>query len=167
MRGVKSSRALKYLILLVFLSLSLGWKVVARATREEPPSDRSIQVRVAEFLVRQHFSISMLEHAEEGKPIVTANSGSCRILVMKSPALGWDRDLVRRYASAEDQIFVVFRGRVYADQPTFRTVLDTLWSRFQMELGFSAWPSPVFAVVARTGCEADRLPWDKFDPFRS
>jgi hypothetical protein len=166
-RGVKSSRALKCLILLVFLSLTLGWKVFARATREEQPTDRSIQVRVAEFLARQHFSISMLEHAEDGKPSVTANSGSCRILVMKSPALGWDRDLVRRYANAEDQVFVVFRGRVYSDQPTFRTVLDTLWSRFLRELGFSAWPSPVFAVVARRGCEADRLPWDKFDPSRS
>ena len=167
MRGVKSSRALKCLILLVFLSLTLGWKVFARATREEQPTDRSIQVRVAEFLARQHFSISMLEHAEDGKPSVTANSGSCRILVMKSPALGWDRDLVRRYANAEDQVFVLFRGRIYSDQPTFRTVLDTLWSRFQRELGFSAWPSPVFAVVARRGCEADRLPWDKFDPSRS
>jgi hypothetical protein len=166
-RGVKSSRALKCLILLVFLSLTLGWKVFARATREEQPTDRSIQVRVAEFLARQHFSISMLEHAEDGKPSVTANSGSCRILVMKSPALGWDRDLVRRYANAEDQVFVVFRGRIYSDQPTFRTVLDTLWSRFLRELGVSAWPSPVFAVVARRGCEADRLPWDKFDPSRS
>ena len=75
MRGVKSSRALKLLILLAFLSLTLGWKVIARATRDEPPTDRSIQVRVAEFLVRQHFSISMLEHAEEGKPTVTASSG--------------------------------------------------------------------------------------------
>ena len=164
---MKSSRALKCLILLVFLSLTLGWKVFARATREEQPTDRSIQVRVAEFLARQHFSISMLEHAEDGKPSVTANSGSCRILVMKSPALGWDRDLVRRYADAEDQVFVVFRGRIYSDQPTLRTVLDTLGSRFVRELGFSAWPSPVFAVVARRGCEADRLPWDKFDPSRS
>jgi hypothetical protein len=60
---------------------------------------------------------------------------------MKSPALGWDRDLVRRYANAEDQVFVVFRGRIYSDQPTFRTVLDTLWSRFLRELGFGAWPS--------------------------
>ena len=138
MRGVKSSRALKCLILLVFLSLTLGWKVFARATREEQPTDRSIQVRVAEFL-----------------------------LVMKSPALGWDRDLVRRYANAEDQVFVVFRGRVYSDQPTFRTVLDTLWSRFLRELGFRVWPSPVLAVIARMSCEADRLPWDKFDPARS
>ena len=31
---------------------------------------------VAEFPAQQHFSISMLEHAEDGKPSVTANSGS-------------------------------------------------------------------------------------------
>ena len=109
---------------------------------DEQPTDRSIQVRVAEFLVRQHFSVSMLERAEEGKPAVTANSGSCRILVIKSPALGWDRDLVRRYADAEDQVFVVFQGRIYSDQPTFRTAFDALWSRFLRELGFSKVAEP-------------------------
>jgi hypothetical protein len=166
-RGVKSSRALKYLFLLLFLSLTLAWKVIARATPDEQPTDRSIQVRLAEFLVGQHFSVSMMERAEQGKPAVTASSGSCRMLVIRSPALGWDRDLIRRYVEAEDQVFVVFRGRVYSDQPTFRTVVDALLSRFQRELGFTASPSPVFAVVARTGCEADRLPWDKFDPSRS
>ena len=167
MRGVKSSRALKYLILLLFLSLTLAWKVIARAAPHEQLTDRNIQVRLAEFLIRQHFSVSMMEGAEQGKPAVTASSGSCRMLVIRSPALGWDRDLVRRYAEAEDEVFVVFRGRVYSDQPTFQTVTDALWSRFQRELGFTASPSPVFAVVARTGCEADRLPWDKFDPSRS
>ena len=167
MRGVKSSRALKYLVLLALLSLTLAWKVVARATPDEQPTDRNIQVRIAEFLARQHFSVSMMERAEEGKPAVTATSGSCRILVIKSPALGWDRDLIRRYADAGDQVFVVFQGRTYADQPTFRTVLDTLWSRFLRELGARRWPSPVLGVVARTDCEADRLPWDKFDPARS
>jgi hypothetical protein len=166
-RGVKSSRALKYLVLLVLLSLTLAWKVIARAAPDEQPTDRNIQVRVAEFLVQQHFSVSMSERAEEGKPAVTAKSGSCRLLVIKSPALGWDRDLIRRYADPEDQVFVVFRGRIYSDQPTFRTVLDALWSRFLRELGFRTWPSPVFAVIARTGCEADRLPWDIFDPGRS
>jgi hypothetical protein len=164
---VKSSRALKWFILLVFLSLTLGWKVLARATREQQPTDRNIQVQVAEFLARQHFTISMLEQAEQGRPVVTASSGSCRILVIKSPALGWDRDLIRRYANAGDQVFVVFQGRIYSDQPTFRTVFDTLWSRFLRELGVTAWPSPVFAVVARPECGADRLPWDKFDPSRS
>ena len=163
MRGVKSSRALKFLVLLVLLSLSLGWKVLARTIPDERPTDRAIQARVGEFLVGQHFSVSLSERAEDGKPAVTAVSGSCRILVIKSPAVGWDRDLIRRYAEVEDQIFVVFQGRVYPDQPTFRTVLDALWSRFLRELGFKKWPSPIFAVVARSGCEADRLPWDKFD----
>ena len=167
MRGVKSSRALKYLILLLFLSLTLAWKVIARATPHEQPTDRHVQVRLAEFLVGQHFSVSIMERAEQGKPAVTANSGTCRMLVIRSPAFGWDRDLIRRYADAEDRVFVVYRGRIYSDQPTFQTVVDTLWSRFRRELGFTASPSPVFAVVARTGCEAERLPWDKFDPSRS
>jgi hypothetical protein len=166
-RGVKSSRGIKYLIILLFLSLTLAWKVIARATPHEQPTDRNIQDRVAEFLIRQHFSVSMMERAEEGKPAITGNSGSCRMIVMRSPALGWDRDLVRRYAGAEDQVFVVFRGRIYSDQPTFQTAVDALWSRFQRELGFTVWPSPVLGVVARTSCGADRLPWERFDPSRS
>jgi hypothetical protein len=166
-RGVKYSRALKSLVLLVLLSLSLGWKVFARAAPDEQPTDRDMQVRVAEFLIRQHFSVSIAERAEEGKPAITASSGTCRLLVIRSPALGWDRDLIRRYANAEDQVFIVFRGRIYADQPTFRTVLNALSSRFLRELGFKMRPSPVLAVVARRACEADRLPWDKFDPVQS
>lgn len=156
---MKSSRAAKFLVLVVLLAISLGWKVVARATPGERPSDRRIQARVAEFLAQQHFRVTILERAEEGKPTVTATSGSCRLLVIKSPALGWDRDLVRRYADADDRVFVVFRGQVFADQPTFQTVFDALSSRFLRELGFNAWPNPVFAVVAKPGCEADRLPW--------
>ncbi len=159
MRGVKSSRTAKVVVLVALLAISLGWKVVARANPGERPSERGIQTRVAEFLAQQHFSVTILERAEEGKPSVTATSGSCRLLVIRSPALGWDRDLVRRYADADDRIFVVFRGQVFAQQPTFKTVFDALSSRFLRELGFKSWPSPIFAVVARAGCEAERLPW--------
>lgn len=167
MRGVKSSRALNWLIVVMLLSLTLGWKVTARWTAGEQPTERNMQVAIAEFLVRQHFSVSLSQQVEEGKPAILANSGQCRMLIAKSPALGWDRDLIRRYADAEDQVFVVFRGRIYSYQPTFRTALDALWSRFLRELGFRMWPSPVLAVVARMGCEADRLPWDKFDPAQN
>jgi hypothetical protein len=160
---VKSSRALKWLVLVVLLSFSLGWKVVARSNVGEQPTERNIQVAVAEFLVRQHFDVSMPERIEEGKPAIAASSGTCRILVTKSPALGWDRDLIRRYAEAEDRIFVVFRGRIYADQPTFLTVFDALSSRFQRELGFKVSPDPVLAVVARMNCDAERLPWQQLD----
>jgi hypothetical protein len=158
---VKSSRELKLLVLIVLLAVSLGWKVVARATASERPSERSIQARVAEFLVQQHFSVSVLERAEEGKPSVAASSGICRLLVIRSPAVGWDRDLIRRYAEEGDSVFVVFQGKIFADQPTFRTVFGALGARFLRELGFKAWPSPVFAVVAKPGCEAERLPWEQ------
>ena len=160
---MKSSRALKWLVFFVLLSFSLGWKVVARSNVGEQPTERNIQVAVAEFLVRQHFDVSMSERVEEGKPAIAASSGSCRMLVAKSPALGWDRDLIRRYAEAEDRIFVVFRGRIYADQPTFLTVFDALSSRFQRELGFKVSPDPVLAVVARMNCDAERLPWQQLD----
>jgi hypothetical protein len=164
---VRSSRALKWIVLLVLLALTLGWKVVARSTAGEQPTERNIQVAVAEFLVRQHFSVSMSERAEEGKPAIAASSGSCRMIVVKSPALGWDRDMIRRYADTEDRTFVVFRGRIYSDQPTFLTVFDALWSRFRRELGIRVWPNPVLAVVARISCDAERLPWDQLDLTRN
>ena len=167
MHGVKSSRALKWLIVVVLLSLTMAWKVAARSTGGEQPTERNTQVAVAEFLVRQHFSVSMSERVEEGKPAILANSGSCRMLVINSPALGWDRDLIQRYVNAEDRVFVVFRGRIYSDQPTFRTVFDGLWTRFRRELGFRAWPNPVIAVVARMSCDAERLPWNQMDLGRS
>jgi hypothetical protein len=160
---VRYSRALKWLVLVGLLALTLGWKVVARSTAGEQPTDRNVQGAIAEFLVRQHFGVSLSERIEEGRPAVAANSGSCRILVAKSPALGWDRDLIRRYADAEDRVFVVFRGRIYSDQPTFLTVFDALSTRFRRELGFRVQPNPVLAVVAKMNCDAERLPWDQLD----
>jgi hypothetical protein len=163
---VRYSRALKWLVLVVLLAFTLGWKVAARSVAGEQPTERNVQAAVAEFLVRQHFGVSISERAEEGKPSVVANSGSCRILVAKSPALGWDRDLIRRYADVEDRVFVVFRGRIYSDQPTFLTVFDALLTRFRRELGFRVEPSPVLAVVARMSCDAERLPWDQLEVAR-
>jgi hypothetical protein len=85
----------------------------------------------------------------------------------KIPDVGWDRDLIRRYADTEDRVFVVFRGRTYSDQPTFLTVFDALWSRFRRELGIRVWPNPVLAVVARISCDAERLLWVQLDLARN
>ena len=76
----------------------------------ETPTERNIQVAVAEFLVWQHFSVSMSERFDEGKPGIGASSGSCRILVLKSPALGWDRDLIRRYADTKIEFLLCSGG---------------------------------------------------------
>src|SRR5262249_43486974 len=143
----------------LLLAVTLGWKVVARSTAAYQPNEREVQHQIAEFLVQQHFSVTVSQEVEEGKPAIAATAGPCRMLVAVSPALGWDRDLIRRYAEADDHVFVVFRGRVYPRQPTLSTVFDALWSRFRRELGFTVQAHPVLAVVARSGCGAEDLPW--------
>jgi len=158
---VRSSPASKWIILVLLLAVTLGWKVVARSTVGDQASDRDIQAKVAEFLVRQHFGVSVTERVEESRPSVAASSGACRMLVARSPAIGYDRDLIRQYAQPDDHVFVVFKGRVYADQPTLFTVSDALWSRFRRELGFRAQTNPVLAVIAKTSCSAERLPWSE------
>ena len=156
---MRSSPAPKWLALVLLLIVTIGWKVVARSTVADQPTERDIQTKVAEFLARQHFKVSVSEQVEESKPSVAASSGSCRMLVARSPAIGYDRDLVRQYAQPDDHVFVVFRGHIYTDQPTFLTVFDALWSRLRRELGMTVETNPILAVVAKPSCEAERLPW--------
>lgn len=122
---------------------------------------QDVQLRVAEFLARQHFTVVRSPEAKEGEPTVSATAPTCRMLVIKSPVLGWDRDTVRRFATAADQVLVVFRGKVYQEQPSWLVVSDFLWSRLRRELGLKFESNPVFTVIATTGCDAERLPWDQ------
>ena len=126
-------------------------------------TEKDIQHNVVEFLNRQLFNVVVSGNLEEGRPIIRATSSGCRMLIAKSPATGWDRDMLRGYATAADRIFVVFRGRVYADQPTWLTVSDALWSRFWRELGLKVRAAPVLAVIATTSCNAEQLPWNELD----
>jgi hypothetical protein len=156
---VSSSPALKWYVILLLLPLTLGWKLAVRPGGSGEVAATEAQRKVAEFLVRQHFSVTVSEQTTEGQLMILATAGGCRMLIAKSPAVGWDRDLIRRYAAAEDRIFVVFRGEVYAEQPTWLTVTDFLWARFRRELGMGAQAAPVLAVIATATCEAERLPW--------
>jgi hypothetical protein len=158
---VSSSRAFKWFVLLLLLPVTLGWKLAVRPGDSGEFTEKAAQLKVAEFLVQQHFVVAVSEQADEGQPMIRATAGMCRMLIAKSPAIGSDRDVIRRHGTAADRVFVVFRGRVYAEQPTWLTVSDFLWSRFQRELGMKAQAAPLFAVIATTNCEAERLPWNE------
>jgi hypothetical protein len=161
-RGVRSSPAFKWFVLLL-LPLTLAWKVAVRpaGTNQLNEGEKEAQRRVAEFLMRQHFVVTVSDSVEEGRPTIVASAGPCRIQIAKSPAVGWDRDLVRRYATPADEVFVVFRGRVYAEQPTWLTTSDYLWARLRRELGLGGEASLVLALIATRSCDAERLPWNE------
>ena len=149
---------------LLLLPLTLGWKLAVRPGDSGELKEKETQLKIAEFLVRQRFAVAISEKMDEGhlgQPAIRATAGACRLLVAKSPSMGWDRDLIRRYATAADRVFVVFAGKIYAEQPTWLTVSDFLWARFRRELGMNAQPTPALAVIATPSCAAERLPWNE------
>jgi hypothetical protein len=157
---VNSSRALKWIaLLLLLLPITLGWKLAVRHAGPGDLTDKEVQRQVAEFLIRQHFKVEVPDQVLLGRPALSATAGMCRILIAKSSAIGSDRDLIRGLATRADRVFIVFRGKVYAEQPTWLTVFDFLWSRLRRELGFKAPASPVLAIIASTNCDAEKLPW--------
>jgi hypothetical protein len=141
--------------------LSLGWKVAVShdaynkgLKKKEADGER----KIAEFLFRQHLTV-VSEKATTDLLVVRATAGACQMRVIEASYDGSDRDRIRRYASSIDTVFVVFGGRTYADQPTFRTVSDYMWARFRRQLGLRAEATPVLFVIAKKSCEAERLPW--------
>src|SRR5262249_42103449 len=152
------SPVLKLSVLLVLVALTLGLKWDAAVS--EPPNVKDVQLGVAEFLARQHFAVSVPDKASEGWTTIRATTPGCRMLVTNSPVLGWDRDVVARSATAGDRVFVVYRGRVYAERPSW-LIASYLWSRLLRELGVKVQPTSLLAVVAATSCDAERLPWDQ------
>src|SRR5262249_48033495 len=117
-------------------------------------SEKDVQQTVAEFLGRQQFTVAL----GEGQYMVRASAGPCRFLVADSNPMVWDREVIRRSATAADRVFVVFRGRIYENPPTWLTVPYFLWSRLQRELGLRAQAAPLLSVIATAGCGAERLP---------
>jgi hypothetical protein len=159
--GVNFSPMLRWFVL-ILLVLTVGWKVAVRPDNphELEKKETDAQRKIAEFLVRQHFAILVSERTTDTPPMIRATGGLCRMLVIKSSYDGSDHDrIMHGYASATDTVFVVFGGRIYAEQPTFLTASDELWARFRRQLGLKAEATPVLVVIATKGCEAERLPW--------
>jgi hypothetical protein len=156
-RGVNCSTALKWFLILA-LPLTLGLKLIVRPDRSAA-SAPDVQQKVAEFFLRQRFTVVLPDRTGEG--MLRASAGPCRILVANSDPMAWDSDAIRRNAMAADRVFVVFRGRIYQDPPTWLTVPYFLWSRVGRELGLRAQAAPLLSVIATASCGAERLPWSE------
>ncbi len=93
--------------------------------------------------------------------LFVATGGPCQMKVVLSSSRGWHRDLIQNLKVGAAEAFVVFGGQLYDEQPTWLTVPDFLWSRLLSGMGFSSTPRSVITVIATSGCDARRLPWQE------
>lgn len=160
MPGAKSSLVRKSVILLLLLlAITLAWKVTIYIRPSDDSQEAGAYRSVAEFLGRQHFNVTVAEKPEEGGLSIRATAGHCRLLIAKAAPNGSDRDRIWGHATPTDTVFVIYRGRVYAEQPVWAAVADSIWFKFLRELGLRPQLMPVFIVIATRGCGAEQLPW--------
>jgi hypothetical protein len=152
---VSCSAALKWFVALL-LPLTLACKVSVVA--HDDPNELASEI--IQFLSHQAFDVVLTEL--DSMPVVQATSDSCRILIAQVEPDGSSQDLVRGLATTGDRVFIIFRGRVYAQQPVLLTVTNTLWSRSLRKLGLMRRITPVIAAVANASCNIEELPWKTF-----
>ncbi len=150
-----------FLLLLLPLTLaSIGWKVAATPDASLDSSDSTVATRlVTDFLARHHFDVVRSGEMPGGAQVLQVATPACTMVIVFSSPRGWDRDMVRKLVGPGDRAFVVFRGRIYDEQPMLHTIGEFLWSRLLGELGIKPRPAPVLAVTAPANCGAEQLPW--------
>ena len=142
------------LVLLLLLALSLAWK---SAIRRDYSSN--LEEKICTFLVRNGFIVTVSEEMIRDKRTFRATKAACRMLVTEISPRGWERDIINSRATGADQVFIVFGGKIYAEQPTWLTASDFLRYKLLSELGSNVRPTPVIAVMATKNCDAEQLPW--------
>ena len=133
--------------------LTLCWKLIAG-----PENVAELKEDMAAFLSRHEFNVTE-KTIVENMPIVHAQLGACKIVMVEASPEGWSRDIFAQTARSMDHQFIVFDGAVYAEQPTWLTVTADWWSSFLRRLGIGRTGTRVFAVAETRECHAERLPW--------
>jgi len=150
---VQLTPAFKWL-LIVLIPLTFTWELVA-----EYPAGHEKPGKIARFLTNQGFEVRE-RSLMQGLLVVRATSSDCSMLVAEVSPDGSMRDIIRQEVSTTmDRRFVVFRGHVYDEQPTWITVTQDLWLGFLRKLGVSYAGVPAIMVAANHSCGDERLAW--------
>jgi hypothetical protein len=152
---VSYSPALRWFIALL-LPLTLVWKLTVGLD-----DSNELKNRIVELLVQHQFDVVVTQEVVEDMPTIRATKDACRMFISKTPPSGWRQQMISELATATDRIFIVFRGRIYTEHPTWLTLVIHFWSRFLRKLGLVRNTTPVIAVVATAPCDAERFPWDE------
>jgi hypothetical protein len=149
---VSYSPAFKWFIGLL-LPLTFAWKLAAGAG-----DPNEIPKMIAQFLKYRAFEDVRTEEVMDGMWAVQARRGDCRLFVVEVSSKGWTRDVIRTFADASDQLFVVVLGSVHAYDSTWLTVTNDIYVRVLRKIGLARL-APILGVAASPMCAAEQLPW--------
>lgn len=147
------SRAFKWFLILG-LPLTLATKLTIRAE-----DSAQAEQRILGFLAAQQFAVAETGQELNGLPVFRARSKACTVYVMRTSPDGWTRDLVQQFAGADDDIFVVFRGKLYSDKTNWSVLAGYLGSKVAFRLGLAPHVNSAIAVIAPKACDARDMPW--------
>jgi hypothetical protein len=151
-RGVSYSSGLKWFVV-GLVPLTLAWKLVAG-----PENVYELKNDLVAFLLRHNFDV-IEQTIIDDMPVIHAEMGACQIVMVEASPEGWSQDVFRQAARSMDHQFIVFRGTVYAEQPTWLTATADWWSNYLHRLGIAQLRMHVIAVAETHDCDAERLPW--------
>jgi hypothetical protein len=154
---VKYSSTLKWFLLPVLL-ISLGWKSVLNIDYTTNVDDR-----ILKFLRENYFIVVISDEMIQNKATFRASRAKCQMLVTAISPRAWERDSIHSRAKETEQVFFVFRGKVYAEPPISQTTFDFLRYKILLELGLKVRPNVVLAIIATKTCDAETLPWHQIE----
>jgi hypothetical protein len=151
---VNFSPAFKWCVALL-LPLTLVLKLA-----DTPDDPNELKDEIIAFASRNKFEVTVLNDtvAIDRMPLIRATTGQCSLVFAKASAYGWSTHLIRDVAGSNPMV-VLFRGKLYPEQPVLKTLLTHIWSRMLRIIGLVRQPTPVIAVIAAGPCEIERLPW--------
>src|SRR5690348_3629828 len=95
-----------------------------------------MQGHIVRFLKVRGFSATEQTLVETVR-IVHAIKGDCSMILVEASPDGSTRDVMRHVGATLAQHFVVFRGKVYDEQPVWLTATEDSWTRYLRKLGIA------------------------------
>lgn len=142
--------------LVLFGGVTLKILAIQRAEIDPNPF---VVAAASGFLERRGFSI-LGRHQNLDLTLMGAQKAAdCRMILASMAPQGWHGGAVRQMAGDGDELFFVFDGAVFREQPATQARLQLYLSLFLRRLGFSAPYYPLLGVIADPACHADAYPW--------
>ena len=154
----------RYSVGIVFLfALAVGSKVWIRGQGGGDgagPDSRSALLQVAD---RHGFWSLPMPRDDAQLDRVTITRGQCSAIVTIASLLGIHRSAIRMSAAPGEQVYFVYRGQKYDDQPLWATVTDHYLGRIGRVLGQGGGSHQLLGVAASSYCRPGALAWLETD----